>query len=100
MTGGVESFDLHNFRLIEQDAIWNDLGVEASVTEFLSDVFGGLAVLGRGGQVRLGCEDLEVLPGKLGVGDREELFFDLGLGSEVGVSEGCWPGSGLPGGFG
>ena len=49
-------------------------------------------VFRRGGQMRLGGEDLEVLAGEFGVGNGEEFLLDFGLGGEVGVAEDCWRG--------
>jgi hypothetical protein len=83
----VVGFHLDDFGLVEQHAVGDDLGVEAGGAKFLGDVFGGLVVFGRGGQVRLGGEGLQVLAGQLGVGDGEELLLDFGLRGEVGVAE-------------
>ena len=37
--------------------------------------------------MRLGGKGLEFLAGELGIGYGEELFFDAGLGGEVGIAE-------------
>jgi hypothetical protein len=53
-------------------------------------------IFGRGGQVRLGGERLQVLAGQLGVGNGEKLLLDFGFGGEVGVAEdACGCGCGL-----
>ena len=87
MAGLVIGLDAHDFGLIQQHAVGNDFGFEPGGAELLRHVLGGLVILGRGGQVRLGGEGLQFLAGQFGVGHGEELLFELGFGAEVGVAE-------------
>ena len=83
----VEGFDADNFWLVEQDAIRNDFRIESCVAKLPGDVFGCFAVFWRRGQVRLGCEYLEVLAGELRVRNGKESLFDFALGREIAVAE-------------
>ena len=87
MTGLVPGLDAHHFGLIEQNAIGNDLGLEPVGAELARHVLGGLVILGRRGQVRLGRESLQLLARQLGIGNREKLLFKPGFAAEVGVTE-------------
>ena len=62
---GVEGFDDDLDGLVEQDAVGDDLGLEAGGFELVGDVEGGRVVLGRAGPVGRGGEDFEVLAGEL-----------------------------------
>ena len=95
LAGGVEGLHLDGPGLVHQHAVGNDLRFEARGAKLLGHVFGGFAVGGRGGHVRLGGEGLQLFAGQFGVGDGEEFLFDFGLLAEVGIAE-----DGLRRGFG
>ena len=87
LPGGVERLHLDGFGLVHQHAVGNDLCVQARRTEFLRDVFGGFAVFGRGGQMRLGGKGLQLLAGQLCIRHGQKLLFDLRFLAEIGVAE-------------
>lgn len=83
VSGGVERFDEDGQRLAEEDAVGDDLGLQAGGLEAGSDVLGGGVVLRRTGPVGRGGERLEVLAGECGVRDGEEGGVPLCLLREV-----------------
>ena len=89
------SFEADFTRQVEQNAIGNDRGVEASRFEFLRDVESRFVVFRRTRNMRVCSQRLQLLPGKFGVRDGEEFCVDLGLLCEVGVSKNTCLGLGI-----
>ncbi len=75
----IEGFHLDDLGLVHQDAIRNNLRLEAGSAKLLRHVLRGLVILGRRGDVRLGGERLQMLAGEFGVGHGEKLLLDLRL---------------------
>ena len=70
--GGSGDVDTDLRRIVEPDLVFEDLGREARVAEFLRDVIGSGFVFGRSGDVWGFCQGTQVFFGAFGIGDGEE----------------------------
>ena len=84
---GSEGLDAHLSGLVQQDAIGDDLGFQASGAKLLRHVIGGLAIPRSRRQMRLGGERLQVLASQPGVRDGEEFLLNRGFGGEAAVAK-------------